>query len=133
MLIDLQEAKHDPEAKPQFPSPVVGSVAHDTTPTSANVHLYADPETYPSQRPMLYADCEGMDAGEMDPIAVTFKKRAKTDARRIMNRVSKGRIRKLQWANTDQRRTRQFAVMELYPRVLYTFSDCVVFVLKNAK
>lgn len=30
-------------------------------------------------------------------------------------------------------RKREFAVSQLYPRVLYTFSDVVVFVLRNPR
>lgn len=41
--------------------------------------------------------------------------------------------REITWANTEEKRSRQFAVMNLYPRLLYTFSDVVVFVLKNAR
>ena len=41
--------------------------------------------------------------------------------------------RKILWADTPARRTRQFAVTHLYPRLLYTFSDTIVFVLKNPR
>ena len=41
--------------------------------------------------------------------------------------------REITWANTEEKRSRQFAVTNLYPRLLYTFSDVVVFVLKNAR
>lgn len=133
MLIDLQEPNETPNTKPSFPSPVVGSVLHDRLPTSADVHLYADPKTYPDLTPLLYADCEGLDAGEELPLGAAGRRTASIDAKRSSSRLTPGRTRKLEWANTEERRTRQFAVTELYPRVLYTFSDVVVFVLRNAK
>jgi hypothetical protein len=47
--------------------------------------------------------------------------------------INGGRIRYLEWANTDERRTRSFTVAQLYPRLLYTFSDIVIFVTRNAR
>lgn len=37
------------------------------------------------------------------------------------------------WADTPQTQKREFAVGNLYPRILYTFSDVVVFVLRNPR
>lgn len=114
-----------------YPSPVVGSPHNDGKPTSADVHLYADPDTFEGQRPMLYADCEGLDAGEESPFAITSKRnRLREERRKIVDRIS-GQPRRLEWANTDRKQTRHFAVRELYPRLLYTFSDVVCFVLRN--
>lgn len=70
MLIDYQERalRKNDRAKDdmQFSSPVVGSV-NDNIPTTGDVHLYADPGTYLSESPMLYADCEGLDGGDNLP------------------------------------------------------------------
>jgi energy-coupling factor transporter ATP-binding protein EcfA2 len=44
----------------------------------------------------------------------------------------RGFIRPLKWATGD-RRNRQYIVENLYPRLLYTFSDAVVLVMRNAK
>ncbi|UPX14192.1 uncharacterized protein EKO05_0004682 [Ascochyta rabiei] len=41
--------------------------------------------------------------------------------------------RELGWADTNSLRSREFAVTNLYPRLLYTFSDVIVFVLKNPR
>ncbi|KAG8162296.1 hypothetical protein KVR01_008061 [Diaporthe batatas] len=41
--------------------------------------------------------------------------------------------RPIAWARTPQTRRREHAVSQLYPRVLYTFSDVVVFVLRNPR
>lgn len=42
---------------------------HDKSPTSGDVHLYADPKTAYTRLPMLYADCEGLQGGEIEPAA----------------------------------------------------------------
>jgi hypothetical protein len=126
MLIELAECRNCPNEDFSFPSPIVGSPA-STTPTSMDVHLYPDPNTFSTAKPMLYADCEGLDAGEATPRANRRPRRGET--RRYA--ISGGRIRYLNWANNDESRTRNFIVSELYPRLLYTFSDVVVFVLRN--
>jgi hypothetical protein len=41
--------------------------------------------------------------------------------------------REITWATTSEKQTREFAVTQLYPRLLYTFSDVVVFALKNPR
>ncbi|KAK6850624.1 hypothetical protein PG987_000258 [Apiospora arundinis] len=41
--------------------------------------------------------------------------------------------RDIAWADNPERQKRGYAVLELYPRLLYTFSDVVVFVLRNAR
>jgi hypothetical protein len=42
--------------------------------------------------------------------------------------------RELVWASEDaSRRTRNFAVANLYPRLLFSFSDTIIFVLKNPR
>jgi hypothetical protein len=54
--------------------PVVG-VSGREVPTSEDVHLYVDPATFFSTTPLLYADCEGLDGGEREPLATTFRNR----------------------------------------------------------
>ena len=41
--------------------------------------------------------------------------------------------REITWADTNIKQSREYAVTNLYPRLLYTFSDVVVFVLKNPR
>ncbi|KAI4641434.1 uncharacterized protein J4E78_010406 [Alternaria triticimaculans] len=79
MLIQLQGTGG---LKERYPSPVVGlkrlepQSGHERlgndpvehTPTSADVHLYADPMSTDSRTPLLYADCEGLEGGENPPI-----------------------------------------------------------------
>ena len=116
-------------------------------PMSGDVHLYADPATFQSHRPMLYADCEGLDAGETVPFAIHSMEqlqisessnnagpRAGTKARRSLRRKPlEGEEVKVQWSTELQTNSRDYAVRHLYPRLLYTFSDVVVFVLCNPK
>jgi len=96
---------------------------------------------------MLYADCEGLDAGETVPFAIHSMEqlqisessnsagpRAGTKARRSLRRKPlEGEEVKVQWSTELQTNSRDYAVRHLYPRLLYTFSDVVVFVLRNPK
>jgi energy-coupling factor transporter ATP-binding protein EcfA2 len=146
MLIDQQERKHSLQGW-GLPSPVAGTSTNGSVPTSGDVHLYSDPATYFTEYPMLYADCEGLEGGENTPMAVQYrnsasgisKEKSRDDhapkEHRKRRMVSKGFhvVQKdIKWANSDTFK-RQYAVTELYPRLLYTFSDVVVFVLRNAK
>ena len=126
-------------AKAKFSSPLVGSV-NDNIPVSADVHLYADPDTILTDTPLLYADCEGLEGGESPPKNELNKMRVRAlenDGLRKFEKRSRKRnkvSRKLSWALGDKEKSkREFAVTELYPKVLYTFSDVVVFVLRNPK
>ena len=47
--------------------------------------------------------------------------------------INHGSDREITWATTNVKRSRQYAVKHLYPRLLYTFSDVVVYVLKNPR
>lgn len=133
LLINHPEMKLDSGRSLNYPVPVVGS-ANDDGPTSGDVHLYADPGTCNTNRPILFADCEGLQGGESLPGA------ARSTRNRGMPSALRGKIGKtlassshLQWANSPETRKREYAVMELYPRLLYTFSDVVVFVLRNTR
>lgn len=118
-----------------YATPVVGAAGVDI-PTSGDVHLYPDPQSAYSQRPILYADCEGLDGGEREPLAGRFRRRRRSwytgDHRHVQSKLATSE-REITWATTNTRRTRSFAVSQMYPRLLYTFSDIVVFVLKNPR
>jgi len=134
MLINHDAENVNAENKAIFSSPVVGSVVNDTLPTSGDVHLYADPATHAEQLPMLYADCEGFEGGERTPLGARSRRRARSDpSKDDPSRLSHVHSRPIEWANTEESRQREYAVTALYPRLLYTFSDCVVFVLRNPK
>jgi len=128
MLDELSKYRANPSDEFSFPTPVVG-LRGSPTATSVDVHLYADRNTFSTSYPILYADCEGLDAGEELPRACRRAHRGET--RRYP--ISGGRVRYLDWANTEERSTRSFIVSELYPRLLYIFSDVVVFALRNVQ
>ncbi|TKA29096.1 hypothetical protein B0A54_16206 [Friedmanniomyces endolithicus] len=134
MLVNHDVDEVDVGNRALFPSPVVGSVVNDTLPTSGDVHLYADPATHAEQLPMLFADCEGFEGGERTPLGARSRRRARSDPTKDESaRPGNVHSRPIEWANTEATRQREFAVTALYPRLLYTFSDCVVFVLRNPK
>jgi energy-coupling factor transporter ATP-binding protein EcfA2 len=135
LVIDLLTA----EGEHVLPTPVVGtSGAH--TPTSEDVHLYLDPCTALSDAPLLYADCEGLEGGEREPLGAVYRRnrwRAKQkESLSTENYVRSARVaseRELAWADSPRKQSRDFVVANLYPRLLYTFSDVIVFVLKNPR
>ncbi|KAI1124855.1 hypothetical protein F5Y10DRAFT_284739 [Nemania abortiva] len=122
-----------------YSSPVIGPRgAH--IPTSEDVHLYLDPKTADSEGPILYADCEGLEGGEREPLGAIFKRKRRQDhtskGANIESDLLKPKViseRELLWADGPRTRSREFAVTNLYPRVLYTFSDVIVFVLRNPR
>ena len=104
------------------------------------MHLYPDPKSFTSTCPILYADCEGLKGGGRDPVSSKFKKGSvfsgvgrTSSFERTVRRTQHTSEREIQWADTAVKQTREFAVTNLYPRLLYTFSDAVVFVLKNPR
>ncbi|KAI3317161.1 hypothetical protein HD806DRAFT_515838 [Xylariaceae sp. AK1471] len=134
LLIDMATI-----GKETFSTPVVGPHgAH--VPTSEDVHLYLDPKTADSEGPLLYADCEGLEGGEREPLGAMFKRKRRQDYSsqdpEIEANSFKTKViseRELHWANEPRARGREFAVTNLYPRLLYTFSDVIVFVLRNPR
>ncbi|KAI1422633.1 hypothetical protein F5Y12DRAFT_799440 [Xylaria sp. FL1777] len=124
-------------------TPIVGSIDDEQTPTSADVHLYADPRTLSANEsgnyPMLYADCEGLKGGEQNPIAIQSgskhlnlegnAEQLKKKIRPFLDGVDGFIPKEITWADDE----RQVIVESLYPRLLYSFSDVVVFVLDNPR
>lgn len=137
-LISLLVSLKGGSRKVQLSSPVVGMTGKDV-PTSEDVHLYLDPSTCTSKTPLLYADCEGLEGGEREPLGSLLRKVrpqsmvVQGGPADLSNSARYSSARELLWADTTQRRSRQFAVTNLYPRLLYTFSDAIVFVLKNPR
>ncbi|KAK3718358.1 hypothetical protein LTR37_005171 [Vermiconidia calcicola] len=148
----VNHMQHNRVASRDFPTPVVGSVTNDQVsvilfqepllsslmclaqvPTSGDVHLYADQSTHATQLPILYADCEGFEGGEKTPLGARPKKRPHSESCPVQPEFAQARSWPVEWADTEESRQREFAVRELYPRLLYTFSDVVVFVLRNPK
>ena len=138
LIIDLSTRPGREKCPERFPSPVVGISGHDI-PTSEDVHLYLDPSTAVSEAPVLYADCEGLDGGEREPLGATFRRRRERPIAQTQNieessfRARYSSERALVWTDSPTQRTRHFAVSNLYPRLLFTFSDVIVFVLRNPR
>ena len=126
------EQLYNPDRE-SYQTPVVGSIKHDHIPTSGDVHLYADPQTFRTAKPVLYADCEGLQGGEREPKGARSRISSASKVRQRFCQLYQASDREITWATTSEKRSRQFAVAYLYPRLLYTFSDVVVFVLKNPK
>jgi hypothetical protein len=105
---------------------------------------------------MLYADCEGLDGGEEIPVGAQYQeaglaasdptqspgKRAtsipSSNHSLVPNKLRKAhkaakRKYEVRWAVDSESCKREFAVRHLYPRLLYAFSDVVVFVLRNER
>ncbi|ORY05071.1 hypothetical protein BCR34DRAFT_572302 [Clohesyomyces aquaticus] len=121
-------------------SPVPGSNSEDL-PTSEDIHLYVDPSTIESHHCILYADCEGLDAGEREPFATALrkdrqrkpKKQSEAPSETFSNDSHKSLEREISWMKSKTKRSRQFAAGQLYPRILFSFSDVVVFVHRNSR
>ncbi|KAL9618158.1 MAG: hypothetical protein Q9160_007108 [Pyrenula sp. 1 TL-2023] len=122
--------------------PVVGSTLHADLPTSGDVHLYADMNTINGNQPLLYADCEGLDGGERQPMGARSRNKDKNanmsndrthSFTKHIRRQHHTSEREISWANTALTRSREYHVRHLYPRLLYTFSDVIVFVMKNPR
>ena len=131
LIIDLLTFEESSHA-----TPVIGPTGSDI-PTSGDIHLYIDPQSSCSQRPILYADCEGLDGGERPPLAARIHRNEDAKGNDRGAKAAQPHLpiseRELTWATTRAKRTRAFAVSQMYPRLLYTFSDTIVFVLKNSK
>lgn len=104
------------------------------------MHLYCDPTTSEGGKyPIFYADCEGLSGGNREPIgAKSRRERADSSQKRSPSFQRKLRKfhhakRPVKWATTTHLRSREYAVENLYPRLLFTFSDTIVFVEKNPR
>lgn len=135
MLVALKEQNVSFSSASPFRSPVVGSIKNDTLPTSGDVHLYVDPETAYGPLPLLYADCEGLDGGEAVPVAYKMRESMhRSGQSHLHRRLFSSHPRELVYAKTNTKaRNREWALRKVYPRLLYTFSDVVVFVLRNTR
>ena len=130
LLISLATGEFGPA---DFPSPVTGSVVDESVPTSGEVSMYADPASGGDSHPVVYIDCEGFEGGEKTPLGSRARRHDFTSDACEEQAQPSVRSRRIKWATTEESRQREYAVTKLYPRILYTFSDCVVFVLRNPK
>lgn len=109
--------------------PVIGSSADLVSPTSSDVHLFADVETRNKDRPLFYADSEGLNGGNSLPIAA---KRLLSKVKEYNEAPPRSMHKEITYAKDDQK-SRQWAVEKLYPRILFPFSDIVCYVTKNPR
>ncbi|KAI0122402.1 FabD/lysophospholipase-like protein [Daldinia grandis] len=133
-LIKLLIDRHDlaaPEGSNYY-APVTSS-SHDRISTTGDVHLYADPSTLYGSHPLLLVDCEGLSGGEAIPKQLRHQPQGSNAESTSTGADRHYSTRKILWADTPHTQKREFAVSQLYPRILYTFSDVVVFVLRNPR
>ncbi|KAI5790575.1 hypothetical protein DFH27DRAFT_486168 [Peziza echinospora] len=118
-------------------TPVIGDAASAATPTSSDVHLFADPGTRESERPLLFADCEGLGGGNQPPRAVTAVEEAALEIASRLPGFKAIRNRRRQHIKLDgltrEERCRDWVVRKLYPRILFTFSDVICYVTRNIR
>ncbi|KAK0670208.1 hypothetical protein QBC41DRAFT_97026 [Cercophora samala] len=128
MLIALQQSMTSSSngSDLKFIYPIAGT-SGESTPTTGDVQLYPDPGTRGKQTPLLFADCEGLDGGGKMPTGL--------EQRDVSTLVRKShKLKDITWtAQPDRCMKREDVVLRLFPKILYTFSDVVVFVLKEAR
>ena len=91
----------DAAGKSPAPIPAPGAQMHNHSSTSSDIHLYSDPMTACDESPIHFLDCEGFEGSDV-PISLTMSKEDAGDRRKF--------------------------VEVAYPRLLYAFSTCIVFV-----
>ena len=127
----MQVKTHCGSANKPVQTPVISDRAGAHNPTSSDVHLFSDPATRVTTRPLLFADCEGLNGGTKDPQAVVSVSGAGRNLRRAFRRMRSHRL-KIVGMKAEQR-SRAWIVKDLYPRILFTFSDLVCYVTRNLR
>ena len=90
-----------------------------------------DPDSSESQAPLLFADCKGLDGSEHDKVGTILKSKLASSQNKAYSSLPKLIIeRDLVQENSPKKQSRDSAVAHLYPDLLYTFSDVIVFVSK---
>jgi hypothetical protein len=88
--------------------------------TTDGVNLYLDPSTFGTATPTFFADCKGMLGTE--PLAAQHQNHWSRFGRRYLIETKDGK--------PIDRRT---AIMAIYPRFLYIFSDVICYVTRDHK
>ncbi|KAI8712039.1 RING-type domain-containing protein [Fusarium sp. LHS14.1] len=130
-LISLLSKFYSHFSTNHFKTPDVGE-SESRQPTSSNVHLYADPQTYRNDNPILYAECEGIDEDETyaemkNPLAGGS---SSSPTLPHTSRIPQLRSQNIIWSKMPRNAgawTRKEITRILFPRILYIFSDVVVF------
>ena len=117
-----------------------------------DVQLYSDPGMASTSTPVLYAECEEYDTRPLSP---SIQRRnlsprsprspvSPESARPLYNsqgspfeaRSNKSAAAseyEIKWAKTQAKQSLEYMTKQLYPRLLYAFSDVVVIVLKGSR
>lgn len=104
----------------EAPVPGAQSGPSACVPTTGEVNLYPDPKSFGTETPQFFADCEGMLGGE--PAAAKYQKEWPRYGRKYLLESKDGKP-------ID----RKSAVMTIYPRFLYIFSDVICMITRNQK
>lgn len=102
--------------------PVLGEQSGDSAclSTTGEVNLYLDPDTFGTEVPHFWADCEGLLGSE--PAAAKYQKEWSKQGRSYLLE-----------SNNGKQIDRKTAVTTIYPRFLYLSSDVICMVTKNAR
>ncbi|KAG9566776.1 hypothetical protein KCU71_g1929, partial [Aureobasidium melanogenum] len=108
-----------------FKTPVVGTQAESNSPTSGDIHLYQEPSTAQTLSPIFFADCEGINGGDGVPTGAAGTAQQSTST---FQKLRHG----LRYTFSSKGSSgRNSIVKDIYPRIMYTFSDVAVFVMTN--
>jgi hypothetical protein len=114
-------------------TPVVRK-GNNTLPTSGDVNLYGCDDGIEGH-PLFYADCEGLDGGEVAPSGAFFQRWRDNSAAalsgmwKFFKPARSLSLNNLWTAAEPQAPSREVAITKLLPRLLYNFSDVIVFVV----
>ncbi|KAK6509161.1 hypothetical protein TWF481_003922 [Arthrobotrys musiformis] len=115
-LISLGKMENETGSN-EFQIPVTGS-SSQLDPTTGEVNLYADPSTFGTSAPIFLADCEGIGGGIS--MANDYQKKwhdVKNHGRAVFQ--------------LEHRISDKEVLEDLYPRLLYIFSDVVCYVVSE--
>ncbi|KAK6500456.1 hypothetical protein TWF481_010799 [Arthrobotrys musiformis] len=93
------------------------------TPTSAGIHLYADPQTLSARSPILFADCEGFN---------THTKAQAVSGAEYLNKSHEDMPFRRKWTIERGEHKRQSITDGLYPQFMYLFSDVICYVMDGS-
>ncbi|KAF3126113.1 hypothetical protein TWF703_010574 [Orbilia oligospora] len=92
------------------------------TPTSAGIHLYADPQTLSERSPILFADCEGFNTHT----------KAQAVSGMDLNRSHEDMPFRRKWTIERGEHKRESITDGLYPQFMYLFSDVICYVMDGS-
>lgn len=118
----LIRAANSTSSSNDLEAPVSGSRSGEmaSSATTGEVNLYFDPDTFGTESPAFFVDCEGLSGGE--PLASKYQSSWSKYGKPYIIEARDGR-------QVD----RDTAVKEIYPKFLYIFSDVVCMVTRNPR